>query len=168
VADKVLIQDGEDRLVWGDPALAQRLASSASSVVPPPPGAVQVAVTWQDPGEANMIRPNLTIRNTGTYGTLLPGFKVSIWLTGLGTRTDVPVLEKWWDPNATGSITRETDGRVRLDLVFAYSVAAGQQAQLGAWGVHWPNDYASFDKSTIRAAVELRDASGAVLSSGNF
>lgn len=160
--DKVLIHDAQGRLIWGDEQLAKRLETPAVAPVVPVAKPV-VYASWADAGAANWITPNVTISNATSSAALASGFKVVVLLTGVNNRPGLPVLEKWWDPNATGTISREADGRLRLEWTFNRMLAKGQEIKLGQWGIHWPKDYPAFTKDLIQAQWQVLDADGAVL-----
>lgn len=160
--EKVLIHDAQGRLIWGDPQLAKLLDVPAVAPISPVAKPI-VYATWADAGAANWITPNVTVSNAASSAALASGFKVVVLLTGVENRPGLPVLEKWWDPNASGTISRDADGRLRLEWTFDRILAKGQEIKLGQWGIHWPADYPSFTKDLIQAQWLVLAADGSVL-----
>jgi len=158
-SERVVVADALGRIVWGAPPASPYLGTVGVPVAPAP----GLVASWKDGGvsEANMIRPQISLRNTGTTTSLEKGYEAILTVKGAVPFAQAPVLEGWYHPACQGRVELAADGSLKFHWTFTSSLEPGQSIDLGQWGIHWP-DWRSWTKSGLVYQVEIRSAAGVV------
>ncbi len=154
-SEKVVVRDALGRVIWGEEAAATSVTATTPVVQ------ATLSASWADmasSGEANMVRPQVTLRNTSAV-SLASGYQVSLRIAGLSGSV-LPVLEGYWHPGVTSALRREANGNVVIDWTFApTSLDPGQQTTLGQWGLH-RGDWQTLNKAGLTYTVSVRNSAG--------
>jgi hypothetical protein len=156
---KVVVKDALGRVIWGEePPLITTTASAPTS-----PTGIQLSASFADGGkdEANVLRPRVSITNTGSSGSLPLGTKIVLDLDGLPTMAATPMLEDWYSPEVSGVLQQVSPSHLKVTWTMdAHVLDPSQTLSVGEWGIHYGSNWAPFSKAGVQAILTIVDPSG--------
>lgn len=144
---KVVVYDAAGKILWGTEPAPYQSQNVTGEAVP------VAMMSWVDkaPWETNILKPEVTIQNTGTVA--LKNYHALLYFKIPAGKTLVVPPSDWYTPESDNEVRALGNGLFVFDMNFnKHILYAGQTVVEGNVGLNL-NDWSAFDKSFLGMAL---------------